>query len=79
MTQSKKEQKLRRRFLGVVITSKYDKEGNLIPEKDRKFENAHLKAYLKGQSEFIHGYTYDPVRKIKTPNIYEVKQQYYYE
>ena len=79
MTKSNKTQKLRRRFLGVVITSKYDQAGNLIPEADRKFENAHLKAYIKGQTEFTHGYSYDPVRKIKTPNVYEVKQQYYYE
>jgi len=79
MTQSRSKQKLRRRFLGVVITSKWDNEGNLIPDKDRKFENKHLKAYLKGQSYFQDGWEWNELRKVKEPIMHEVKQQYYYE
>lgn len=78
MTQSKNEQKLRRKFLGIVYTSTKDKEGTPIPKESLKFENAHLKAYLKGHTHFIHGYRINK-RGEKEPIFHEVKQRYYYE
>jgi hypothetical protein len=78
MTQSKKQQKLRRRFLGIVFTRTKDKDGNPIPKEALKFENAHLKAYLKGETYFKFG-TRINKRGIKEPVWHEVKQTYYYE
>jgi hypothetical protein len=78
MTQSKNPQKLRRKFLGIVYTRTTDKEGNPIPKETLKFENAHLKAYLKGQSFFPFGNRIN-ARGQKEPVFHEVKQRYYYE
>jgi len=78
MTQSKSEQKLRRRFLGIVYTRTTDKHGDPIPKEALKFENAHLKAYLKGQTYFNFG-TRINARGEKEPIIHQVKQTYYYE
>jgi hypothetical protein len=78
MIQSKDEQKLRRRFLGIVYTRTTDKQGNPIPKQSLKFENAHLKAYLKGSTYFKFG-TRINNRGQKEPVWHEVKQTYYYE
>jgi hypothetical protein len=78
MTQSKNPEKLRRRFLGIVYTRTTDKQGNPIPKQSLKFENAHLKAYLKGETHFKFGTRIDS-RGQKEPVWHEVKQTYYYE
>lgn len=78
MTQSKNEQKLRRKFLGIVYTRTTDKQGSPIPKESLKFENAHLKAYLRGETYFKFGTRIDK-RGQKEPVWYEVKQNYYYE
>lgn len=78
MTQSKSSEKLRRRFLGIVYTRTTDQQGNPIPKESLKFENAHLKAYLKAESYFKFG-TRINARGVKEPIFHQVKQTYYYE
>jgi hypothetical protein len=65
---------LRRRFLGVVYTSRYNSEGNLIPELELKFEKAHLKAYLQGRNWFYFGKDDEG-----NPQSFTVRSEFYFE
>lgn len=55
--------KLSRRFLG-----------EFLPKTN--FDRAHLRAYLKGATQFRHGYTGTVKRE---PAYHEVKQEYFYK
>ena len=66
--------KTERSFGGILVTA--ENYRTLDPEQ-RKLENKHLKAYLKGKEFFRHGYTemtneYGMIERV--PAIYFVKQ-----
>lgn len=68
------KKKLRRRFLGEVYTRKTYEGGMRIPTWRLKFEDKHLKAYLKGYDTFTFGYN-----ELGEKVVHRVKQEYYYE
>lgn len=49
--------KVERSFGGILVTAKNYRE--LDPEQ-RKLENKHLKAYLRGSEYFTHGFVEEP-------------------
>ncbi|MCP3682117.1 MAG: hypothetical protein GY861_05440 [bacterium] len=59
-----------KRFLG--------KTDGFIDKRERAFEKAHLKAYLKGRASFNFGFAPNVLGQILPAN-HKVKQQHYYE
>lgn len=67
-----KKGKKKRRFLG--------KTEGFINDEEKKFEKAHLKAYLKGKKRFNHGFEGGRnMQGVLIPTIHLVKQEFYYE
>jgi hypothetical protein len=62
-TKQKKKSVIIRRFLGQVNVSTKDESGEPIPKEQLKFENKHLKAYLKGHETFMFNKHMFPVKQ----------------
>lgn len=71
MSEEKEELKITtrriRKFLGKI--------SDFTDKTERKFEKAHLKAYLKGRRTFYHGFTTELSRRVRV--IHLVKQDLY--
>jgi len=61
--------KVRRRFLG--------KTEDFENQRDKNFEKKHLKAYLRGNTQFRFGF--ENMNDIRVPKYHKVEQEYYYE
>jgi len=60
----------------LILTRKFlGKTEGFKDQKERNFETKHLRAYLKGQTHFIHGRTKTQYGEI-LPVFHDVKQEY---
>ena len=59
--------RVKRKFLGKV--------SNFENKEERNFEKAHLKAYLKGHTNFRHGF--HEIKGLRMPKWHNVKQEIY--
>lgn len=64
-----------REYLGVTVTAQNYREVHPIGKPSmRNFHSKHLRAYLKGNDSFMHGYTYDELG-IRHPISHKVQQK----
>lgn len=62
----------------ILSRSFEGKLDNFESKEERRFEQKHLKAYLKGWTQFTYGVNVDKETGIKFPKYHEVKQSYFY-
>lgn len=82
INKNKKKVKYDRKYLGITVTKENYRElmqkaidAGMPPRHEINYHTRHLKAYLKGKTEFRHGYRYSEEGKIIGPAYFKVMEE----